>query len=82
MTLNADLYNAIKAVSDSVIKNYSLCDWQIGTYNNGKIKLDQKLNLSDKQYIKFKDMEIQSGDKVILLRKSGGQKYLVLGVIE
>lgn len=46
-----------------------------------KIKLGQKLMLSEKQLIKCKEIgNLKEQDNVVLLRQQGGQKYIILGV--
>lgn len=47
-----------------------------------KIKLGQKIMLTEKQLVKCKEIgTIEKEDRVVLLREQGGQKYIVLGVI-
>lgn len=73
---------ALDAVNAS--KPVEVCFGKVTSTSTLKIFVDQKLLLSDKQLI-ITESIVQSGlavgDKVVLLRQQGGQKYIIMGKI-
>lgn len=86
--LNDDeLYTVIKQIAVSAVKNEKPCDWCYGSIVNIsplKISLAEKLEI-DEDFIEFGSRKIENfdvGDKLILLKKTGGQLFLCLDVIK
>ena len=58
----------------------AVCMGNVKSVSPLKIKLGQKLMLSEKQLIKCKEIgNLKEQDNVVLLRQQGGQKYIILG---
>ncbi len=82
-----DLYNIIKNIVSNVINSKHLCDWCYGYVkdtNPFTVYLNEKI-IIDKDYIEFgnkKTENININDKLILLRKAGGQRFLLFDVIK
>lgn len=54
----------------------------VSTANPLMINLDSKVPLSKKSLILMKGLDLETGDKVLLIRASGGQKFYVIGEVE
>lgn len=73
---------ALDAVNAS--KPVEICFGKVTNTSALKILVDQKLLLSDKQVViteSIAESGLAVGDKVVLLRQQGGQKYIVMGKI-
>ena len=86
--LNDDeLYTVIKQIAVNAVKNEKLCDWCYGNVVGVgplKVSLAEKLEI-DEDFIEFGNRKIENfdvGDKLILLKKTGGQLFLCLDVIK
>lgn len=82
-----ELMKTIKrAALDAVnaAKPVEVCFGKVASTSALKIFVDQKLLLSDKQLIITESIAksgLAVGNKVVLLRQQGGQKYIVMGKI-
>lgn len=77
------LVQTLKNISLEAVNSTKPCDVMFGkAESKNSIKINQKITLGKNQLIHLKDVEILSGDVVVLLRFSGGQKFLVLGVVD
>lgn len=80
-----DLYNLIKQIcANERQASYpvEICFGMVVSLNPFKIKIDQKKILGKKFFITKENIKITSfdiGDKLILFRMQGGQKYLIFG---
>lgn len=77
------LLQIIKWAASDVYETKKPCDWLVATVesvspvtiNTGQYQLSEALLV----FVEGMRQKLQKGDRVILLRKSGGQKYLVIG---
>ena len=86
MVVNDYLYAFIKQIAVNAVKSTHPSDWCYG-YVKGidplNVSLAEKLEI-DEDFIEFGSRKIEGlevGDKLILLRKAGGQLFLCLDVI-
>ncbi len=80
---NTNLVQLIKKCAMDVFWASNPCDWQIAKVNSAsplKISLSQSLVLDSDFLVVPERLKntLQTGDTVILLRKSGGQAFLVM----
>ena len=77
-----DLVRFVKKIASDVYKTSKPAELQFGVVtavNPLKIKIEQKLTLSDVQIITTeKSNNLTLNDKVVLLRNNGGQSYVVI----
>ena len=80
-----DLLNFIKKAAIEAVEASQPCDFCFGKIMSVlpiKVLVEQKMTLSAAQLILTESMTVNNplevGDEVILLKKKGGQKYLVL----
>lgn len=79
-----DLYNAMKQIAKDVFEARRPADWCYGkviSLDPFQVQIDQKLPLKKEFLAVRTGMSASSfkvGDKLILLRKQGGQEYLIL----
>lgn len=73
---------ALDAVNAS--KPVEVCFGKVTQTSGLRVSIDQKLFLGDKQLI-ITESTVRNGlavgDKVVLLRQQGGQKYIIMGKI-
>lgn len=81
---NSDLIQLIKRIALDAVKAGKPCDIMVGTVEKEdplKIKISGKVTL-DRDFFHVTNTVIKSGlkkgDKVMVVRASGGQKYFVL----
>ena len=79
-----DLFNAIKQIAKDVFDMLQPADWCYGkviSLDPFQVQIDQKLPLK-KEFLAVRTgvsaSSFKVGDKLILLRKQGGQEYLIL----
>ena len=79
-----DLYNAMKQIAENVFEARRPADWCYGkviSLDPFQVQIDQKLPLK-KEFLAVRTgvsaSSFKVGDKLILLRKQGGQEYLIL----
>ncbi len=84
---NDDLFGMLKQVAVNAVRNSKPCNWCYG-YVKGveplNVSLAENLEI-DEDFIEFGSRNIESleiGDKLILLRKAGGQLFLLIDVIK
>ena len=84
---NNDLFSLLKQVAVNAVRSSKPCDWCYG-YVKGidplNVSLAEKLEI-DEDFIEFGSRKIEGlevGDKLILLRKAGGQLFLLIDVIK
>lgn len=87
MVTNDDLYATIKKIAVDAVKSVRPSDWCYG-YVKGvaplNVFLEEKLEI-DEDFIEFgshKKEYLEVGDKLILLRKAGGQLFLLIDIIK
>ena len=79
-----DMFNAIKQIAENVFEARRPADWCYGkiiSLDPFQVQIDQKLPLKKEFLAVRTGMSASSfkvGDKLILLRKQGGQEYLIL----
>ena len=79
-----DLFNAMKQIAKDVFDTLQPADWYYGkviSLDPFQVQIDQKLPLKKEFLAVRTGMSASSfkvGDKLILLRKQGGQEYLIL----
>ena len=79
-----DLFNAMKQIAKDVFDTLHPADWCYGkviSLDPFQVQIDQKLPLKKEFLAVRTGMSASSfkvGDKLILLRKQGGQEYLIL----
>lgn len=79
-----DLFNAMKQIAENVFTAMRPADWCYGkviSLSPFQVQIDQKLPLKKEFLAVRTGMSASSfkvGDKLILLRKQGGQEYLIL----
>ena len=79
-----DLFNAMKQIAKDVFDTLQPADWCYGkviSLDPFQVQIDQKLALKKEFLAVRTGMSASSfkvGDKLILLRKQGGQEYLIL----
>lgn len=82
-----ELYTVIKQIAINAVRNTRPCDWCYGnivSLSPLRVSLDEKLEI-DNDFIEFGNRKLENlkiGDKLILLRKAGGQLFLCLDVVE
>lgn len=82
-----DLLRVIKTIALETIQTTKPVTWVYGNVVETsplKVSLETKLQL-DSDFIEFgsfKTSNIENGDKLILLRQQGGQRFLCLDVIK
>ena len=87
MLVNDDLFAVIKQIAINSIKSTHPSDWCYGyvkSINPLRVSLAEKLEI-DNDFIEFGSRKLGNlkiGDKLILLRKAGGQLFLCLDVVE
>ena len=79
-----DMFNAMKQVGENVFTAMRPADWCYGkviSLSPFQVQIDQKLPLK-KEFLAVRTgvsaSSFKVGDKLILLRKQGGQEYLIL----
>lgn len=79
-----DLFNAMKQIAENVFTAMRPADWCYGkviSLSPFQVQIDQKLPLK-KEFLAVRTgvsaSSFKVGDKLILLRKQGGQEYLIL----
>lgn len=82
-----DIAEALQIAISRVIAASKLTEPEIAEVVNEKeeplrIKIGEKLEVNKNSLILSKGLSLKKGDKVICIRKSGGQKYFVLCEIE
>ena len=79
-----DMFNAMKQIAENVFTAMRPADWCYGkviSLSPFQVQIDQKLPLKKEFLAVRTGMSASSfkvGDKLILLRKQGGQEYLIL----
>lgn len=79
-----DLFNAMKQIAKDVFDTLQPADWCYGkviSLDPFQVQIDQKLPLKKEFLAVCTGVSASSfkvGDKLILLRKQGGQEYLIL----
>ena len=79
-----DLFNAMKQIAKDVFDTLQPADWCYGkviSLDPFQVQIDQKLPLKKKFLAVRTGVSASSfkvGDRLILLRKQGGQEYLIL----
>ncbi len=87
MVVNDDLYAFIKQIAVNAVKSTHPSDWCYGYVKEIEplnVSLAEKLEI-DEDFIEFGSRNIESleiGDKLILLRKAGGQLFLLIDIIK
>lgn len=80
---NYSLLEMIKQAAIDAVNAQSPCDYVYGKVASAsplEIQIDQKLMLTYHQIAKMAGLPVlKKGDKVILLRKCGGQEFLLMG---
>lgn len=83
---NNDLYSVLKKVAVNAVNSSKPCDWCYGyviSVSPFSVRISDRFEI-DKDFIEFGSRKIENfeiGDKLILLRKAGGQLFLCLDVI-
>ncbi len=79
-----DLYNAMKQIAKDVFDTLRPADWCYGTVislDPFRVQIDQKTPL-EKNFLEVRTgvsaSSFKVGDTLILLKKQGGQQYLIL----
>ena len=79
-----DLFTAMKRIAKDVFDTLQPADWCYGkviSLDTFQVQIDQKLPLK-KEFLAVRTgvsaSSFKVGDKLILLRKQGGQEYLIL----
>ena len=78
-----DLFNAMKQIAKDIFDTLQPADWCYGkviSLDPFQVQIDQKLPLKKEFLAVRTGMSVSSfkvGDKLILLKKQGGQKYLI-----
>lgn len=79
-----DLFNAMKQIAEDVFDTLQPADWCYGkviSLDPFQVQIDQKLPLK-KEFLAVRTgvsaSSFKVGDRLILLRKQGGQEYLIL----
>lgn len=79
-----DMFNALKQIAENVFTAMRPADWCYGkviSLSPFQVQIDQKLPLK-KEFLAVRTgvsaSSFKVGDKLILLRKQGGQEYLIL----
>ena len=79
-----DLFTAMKQIAENVFTAMRPADWCYGkviSLSPFQVQIDQKLPLK-KEFLAVRTgvsaSSLKVGDKLILLRKQGGQEYLIL----
>ena len=79
-----DMFNAMKQIAENVFTAMRPADWCYGkviSLSPFQVQIDQKLPLKKEFLAVRTGVSVSSfkvGDKLILLRKQGGQEYLIL----
>lgn len=79
-----DMFTAMKRIAENVFEARRPADWCYGkviSLDPFQVQIDQKLPLKKEFLAVRTGMSMSSfkvGDKLILLRKQGGQEYLIL----
>lgn len=79
-----DMFNAMKQIAENVFEAKRPADWCYGkviSLSPFQVQIDQKLPLK-KEFLAVRAgvsaSSFEVGDKLILLKKQGGQEYLIL----
>ena len=77
-----DMFNAMKQIAENVFEAKRPADWCYGkVISLSPLQIDQKLPLK-KEFLAVRAgvsaSSFEVGDKLILLKKQGGQEYLIL----
>ena len=79
-----NMFNAMKQIAENVFEARRPADWCYGkviSLDPFQVQIDQKLPLK-KEFLAIRTgmstSSFKVGDKLILLRKQGGQEYLIL----
>lgn len=79
-----DMFNAMKQIAENVFTAMRPADWCYGkviSLSPFQVQIDQKLPLK-KEFLAVRTgvsaSSFKVGDRLILLRKQGGQEYLIL----
>ena len=79
-----DMFNAMKQIAENVFTAMRPADWCYGkviSLSPFQVQIDQKLPLK-KEFLAVRTgvsaSSFKVGDKLILLRKQGGQEFLIL----
>ena len=78
-----DLFTAMKQIAKDVFDTLQPADWCYGkviSFDPFQVQIDQKLPLKEFLAVRtgVSASSFKVGDKLILLRKQGGQEYLIL----
>lgn len=74
----------IKKIAKEERETSKPCTYTIGTVKNVnplRVKLEQSLTLESAFLVQLQGISLTNGDKVALMRKDGGQEYLVIGKV-
>ena len=83
---NKDLYGILKKIAVNAVSASKPCDWCYGYVKEEAplcVALSERLEI-DEDFIELgsrKAESLKKGDKLIMLRKSGGQLFFILDVI-
>ncbi len=82
-----ELVKLIKKAASEVNETSCLTDIRIGTIINTKpltIKMSEKLILGEKQLLQCKTVynKLKINDKVVIIRKTGGQSFFIIDWLE
>jgi len=73
----------IKVLAVEAIDSQKPCTVMFGkAESEDDVVIENKLRLSRKHLCFMNDINFCKGDRVVLLREHGGQRFLVLGVLE
>lgn len=77
------MINEIKTICKNLIENMRLCDVVFGTLQtDGSVRVDQKLTLPASSVTRPEHLAcLASGSTVMLLRCTGGQRYVLIGKV-
>lgn len=79
-----ELAELMKMAAMNTVKASKLTEPIVGTVTNENpltISLDSKVILSGGSLILMKGLDLETDDKVLIIRASGGQKYYVIGEV-
>jgi len=75
-------FEAIKTIALNAVEAEKPCDIRLGeAISENEVRIGQKLVLNREHLVFVRGAEFEQGDAVVLLRETGGQSYVVLGVV-
>lgn len=79
-----EIVDLIKIIAVNAVESQKPTTVMFGrAISDDVIEVEQRLRLQRDVHLDFmKGKEFQEGDKVILLREHGGQKFVVMGVVQ